>query len=85
MLMALVLSPRLRRAIGWIGLFGLAIGAVWIVFAAGLGGGQNAGAPGLVFLVVGRLPAGMIDVGRRIDETVDDIGDRKSTRLNSSH
>jgi len=53
MLMALVLSPRLRRAIGWIGLFGLAIGAVWIVFAAGLGGGQNAGAPGLVFLVVG--------------------------------
>jgi hypothetical protein len=55
---ALVLSPRVRRAIGWIGLFGLAIGAVWIVFTAGLGGGQNAGAPGLVFLVVGACALG---------------------------
>jgi hypothetical protein len=58
MLTALVLSPRLRREIGWIGLFGLATGAVWIVFAAGLGGGKNAAAPGLVFLVVGACALG---------------------------
>jgi len=31
---------------------------VWIVFAAGLGGGQNAAAPGLVFLVVGACALG---------------------------
>lgn len=58
MLTAPVLSPRLRREIGWIGLFGLATGAVWIVFAAGLGGGKNAAAPGLVFLVVGACALG---------------------------
>jgi drug/metabolite transporter (DMT)-like permease len=58
MLTALVLSSRLRRKIGWIGSFGLAIGAVWIVFAAGLGGGQNAAAPGLVFLMVGACALG---------------------------
>jgi hypothetical protein len=58
MLTALVLSSRLRRKIGWIGSFGLAIGAVWIVFAAGLGGGQNTAAPGLVFLMVGACALG---------------------------